>query len=75
MQCVQVQTDSMQNEQSVNTEPDWESEVAAMFDYSDGLTKEYERLQRQQEEEGAEHHKHTQQVQKKKEEVIRQHQV
>ncbi|XP_076003683.1 uncharacterized protein rnf214 [Genypterus blacodes] len=76
MQCVQaVQTDCVQTEQSVNTEPDWESDVAAMFDYSEGLTEDYDRLQRQQEEEGAEHHKHTQQVQKKKEEVTRQHQA
>ncbi|XP_047448879.1 RING finger protein 214 isoform X2 [Mugil cephalus] len=60
---------------SVNTEPDWESQVAAMLAYSSTLTEQHDDLTKKQEEEEVEHEKHKQQLQKKKEEATRQHQA
>ncbi|XP_044053511.1 RING finger protein 214 [Siniperca chuatsi] len=70
-----VQTDSTTKELGVNTEPDWESQVAAMLEYSSSLTEQYDSLIRKQDEEEASHEKHKQQLQKKKEEATRQHQA
>ncbi|CAB1419865.1 unnamed protein product [Pleuronectes platessa] len=70
-----VQTDATTEESVVNTEPDWESQVSAMLDYSVSLSEEYGGLKRKQGEEEAEQDKHKQQLQKKKEEAARQHQA
>ncbi|XP_076586727.1 uncharacterized protein rnf214 [Chaetodon auriga] len=70
-----VQTDSTTQELAVNTEPDWEHQVAAMFEYSSSLTAQYDSLMRKQEEEEVAHEKDKQQLQKKKEETTRQHQA
>lgn len=70
-----VQTDSTTKELGVNTEPDWESQVAAMLEYSSSLKEQYESLMRKQDEEEDSHEKHKQQLQKRKEEATRQHQV
>lgn len=70
-----VQTDSATEDCGVNTDADWESQVAAMLEYSSSLTEQYDALMKQQDEEGVAHEKHKQQVQKRKEEATRQHQV
>ncbi|GLD68418.1 RING finger protein 214-like protein [Lates japonicus] len=70
-----VQTDSTMEELSVNTEPDWESQVAAMLEYSTHLSQQYDDLTKKQSEEEVAHEKHKQQLQKKKEEATRQHQA
>ncbi|KAM7018767.1 RING finger protein 214 [Tautogolabrus adspersus] len=68
-----VQTDSNTEELGVNTDPDWESQVAAMLEYSSTLTEQYSSLMKKQGEE--EQAKEKQQLQKKKEEAVRQHQA
>ncbi|XP_070760682.1 RING finger protein 214 [Enoplosus armatus] len=70
-----VQTDCTTTELGVNTEPDWENQVAAMLEYSSTLTEQYDSLKRTQDEEEVSHEKHKQQLQKKKEEATRQHQA
>lgn len=70
-----MQTDSITLDCSVNTEPDWESQVAAMLEYTSTLTEQHDSLKKKQNEEEVEHEKHKQQLQKKKEEAMRQHQV
>ncbi|XP_032372824.1 RING finger protein 214 [Etheostoma spectabile] len=70
-----VQTDSVTEDCGVNTDADWESQVAAMLEYSSSLTEQYDSLRKTQEEEGLAHEKHKQQVQKRKEEATRQHQA
>lgn len=70
-----VQTDSMTEELGINTEPDWESQVQAMLEYSSSLVEQYDSLIRKQEEEEVAHEKDKQQLQKKKEEATRQHQA
>ncbi|XP_041793461.1 RING finger protein 214 [Chelmon rostratus] len=70
-----VQTDSTTQEVAVNTEPDWEHQVAAMLEYSSSLTAQYDSLMRKQDEEEVAHEKDKQQLQKKKEETTRQHQA
>ncbi|XP_038559734.1 RING finger protein 214 [Micropterus salmoides] len=70
-----VQTDSTTKELGVNTEPDWESQVAVMLEYSSSLKEQYESLMRKQDEEEDSHEKHKQQLQKRKEEATRQHQA
>lgn len=70
-----MQTDSTTEESGVNTDPDWESQLAAMSEYSSSLVKKYNSLTRQQEQEDLTHKKDKEQLQKKKEEAIRQHQV
>lgn len=70
-----VQTDNMTEESGVNTDPDWESQLVAMTEYSSSLVEKYNSLMRQQEEEESTHEKDKEQLQKKKEEAIRQHQV
>lgn len=70
-----VQTDSTTVESGVNTEPDWESQVEAMLEYSSSLMERYDSLMKKQDEEGEAHEKHKQQVLKKKEEATRQHQA
>lgn len=70
-----VQTDSMTEESGVNTDPDWESQLVAMFEYSSSLVEKYNSLTRQQEEEDSTHKKDKEQLQKKKAEAVRQHQV
>ncbi|XP_073322328.1 RING finger protein 214 [Pagrus major] len=70
-----VQTDNMTEELGVNTDPDWERELAAMLEYSSSLTEQYDSLTRKQEDEEVAHEKDKQQWQKKKEEATRQHQA
>ncbi|XP_041644226.1 RING finger protein 214 [Cheilinus undulatus] len=70
-----VQTDNNRDELGVNTDLDWESQVAAMLEYSSTLTEEYESLRKKQDEEEQAKEKHKQQLQKKKEEATRQHQA
>ncbi|XP_041854840.1 LOW QUALITY PROTEIN: RING finger protein 214-like [Melanotaenia boesemani] len=70
-----VQTDNNTSESGVNTQPDWEDQVAAMFELSSSLREEYERLVRKQEEEAEVQEKHKQQLQKRKEDATRQHQA
>ncbi|XP_074495647.1 uncharacterized protein rnf214 [Sebastes fasciatus] len=70
-----VQTDSTTSESDVNTEADWETQVAAMLAYGSSLTAQYDGLMKKQDEEEVAHEKHKQQVQKKKEEATRQHQA
>lgn len=65
----------MTEELGINTDPDWERELAAMLEYSSSLTEQYESLTRKQEDEEVAHEKDKQQVQKKKEEATRQHLV
>ncbi|XP_070820819.1 RING finger protein 214 [Chaetodon trifascialis] len=70
-----VQTDSTTQELAVNTEPGWEHQVEAMFEYSSSLMAQYDSLMRKQDEEEVAHEKDKQQLQKKKEETTRQHQA
>lgn len=70
-----MQADSMTQESGVNTDPDWESQLVAMSEYSSSLVEKYNGLMRQLEEEDSTHKKEKEQLQKKKEEAIRQHQV
>ena len=70
-----MQTDSMTEESGVNTDPNWESQLAAMSEYNTNLTEQYESLLRKQQEEEVVHKTDIQQLQKKKEDAIRQHQV
>uniref|UniRef100_A0A3Q3WNI6 RING-type domain-containing protein n=1 Tax=Mola mola TaxID=94237 RepID=A0A3Q3WNI6_MOLML len=70
-----VQTDSTTEESGVNTDPDWESHLAAMCEYSTSLTEQYVSLLKTQQEEEVAHKTDMQQLQKKKEDAIRQHQV
>lgn len=70
-----VRTDSTTKELGVNTDADWESQVAAMLEYSSSLMELYDSLRRKQEEDEETREKGKQQLQKKKEEATRQHQV
>ncbi|XP_040012131.1 RING finger protein 214 isoform X2 [Xiphias gladius] len=70
-----VQTDCTTKDSGVNTEPDWESRVLAMLEYSSSLSEQYGRLMKKQDEEEVAHKKHKQQLQKKKEEATCQHQA
>ncbi|XP_069025462.1 RING finger protein 214 [Embiotoca jacksoni] len=70
-----VQTDSLTTELGVDTEPDWEKQVAAMLEYSSSLTQRYDTLTKKQDEEEVAHQKHRQQLQKRKEEATHQHQA
>ncbi|XP_026176759.1 RING finger protein 214 [Mastacembelus armatus] len=70
-----VQTDNTTQDQGVNTEPDWESQVVAMLEHGSHLMEQYDSLRKKQGDEEEEHEKHTQQLQKKKEEAMRQHQA
>ncbi|XP_032435690.1 RING finger protein 214 [Xiphophorus hellerii] len=70
-----VQTDSTTTDTGVNTEPDWESQVAAVFQFGSQLKERYERLQREQEEEKEAQERHKVQLKKRREEGIRQHQA
>ncbi|KAG8011761.1 hypothetical protein GBF38_004088 [Nibea albiflora] len=69
-----VQTDRTAEELGVNTDSDWESEVAAMLQYSSSLAEQYDSLMRKQDEQEVSHEKDKQQLQKKKEEATRHHQ-
>lgn len=70
-----MQTDRTTEELGVNTDPDWESEVEAMLQYSSSLTEQYDSLMRKQDEQEVSHEKDKQQLQRKKEEATRHHQV
>ncbi|KAM8760297.1 RING finger protein 214 isoform 1-T2 [Acanthopagrus schlegelii] len=70
-----VQTDNMTEESGVNTDLDWERELAAMFEYSSSLTEHYDSLTRKQEDKEVAHEKDKQQLLKKKEEATCQHQA
>lgn len=67
--------DSMTEESGVSTDPDWESQLVAMSEYSSSLAEKYNMLMRQQEEENVTQKKEKEQLQKKKEAAIHQHQV
>ncbi|XP_074525429.1 RING finger protein 214 [Halichoeres trimaculatus] len=68
-----VQTDSTTQELSVNTDPDWESQVEAMLEYSSKLTEQYDSLTKKQGEEEQAKEKQKLQLKNKKEEVTQQH--
>lgn len=70
-----VQTDSTTGELGINTDVDWESQVAAMLEYSSTLMEQYDGLRRKQDEEEVVHEKDKQQLLKKKEDATRQHQA
>lgn len=70
-----VQTDTMTEELGVNTAADWESQVAAMLEYSAKLEEQYNSLMRNQDEVDSAHKKDKEQVENKKEEATRQHQA
>lgn len=70
-----VQTDSMTEDLGVNTDPEWESQLAAMFQHNSSLAEQYASLRKKQEEEKVAERKDKQELQKKKEEATRQHQV
>ncbi|CAJ1069659.1 RING finger protein 214 isoform X2 [Xyrichtys novacula] len=70
-----VQTDSTTVELSVNTDPDWESQVVAMFENSITLMEQHDRLMKMQGEEEQVKAKQKVQLQKRKEEATHQHQA
>lgn len=70
-----MQTDSVTEESGVNTDPDWESHLVALSEYSSSLVEKYNSLKRKQEEDDLTCKKDKEQLQKKKAEAIRQHQV
>lgn len=70
-----VQTDSTTEDLGVSTDPEWESQLAAMFQHNSSLAEQYASLIKKQEEEKVAQTKDIQELQKKKEEVTRQHQV
>ncbi|KAM3868428.1 RING finger protein 214 [Diretmus argenteus] len=67
-----VRADSGMAERGVNTDQDWESQVAAMLEYGASLAERYDGLLKQQEQEEAEHQKHKAQLEKKKDDGTRQ---
>lgn len=70
-----VQTDRTTTESGANTEPDWESQVAAVFQYGSQLKERHELLQKEQQEEKEAQERQKVQLKKRKEEGIRQHQA
>lgn len=70
-----VQTDNQTAELAVNTDGDWESDVAAMFDHGSYLKERHEQLVKWKVEEESEQEALRQQLQKKKEDATRQHQA
>ncbi|XP_038143053.1 RING finger protein 214 [Cyprinodon tularosa] len=70
-----VQTDRTTTESGVNTEADWESQTAAVFQYSSQLKERYEQLQKEQQEEEEAQERHRAQLRKRVEEGRRQHQA
>lgn len=70
-----LQKNGVTEDSGVNTDPDWESQVAAMFEHSSILKEQYDGLMRKQQEEKEERDKDKQELLKKKEEAKRQHQV
>lgn len=65
----------MTEDVEVNTDPDWESQLEAMSEYSCSLVEKYNSLTRQLEEDDSTHKKDKEQLQKKKAEAIRQQKV
>lgn len=70
-----LQALGVQTERGVNTDPDWESQAAAIFEYSSRLAEQHDGLLKQREQEEAKHQKHKQQLEKKNDEAMRQHQA
>lgn len=70
-----VQTDSLTEDLGVNTDSDWESQLAAMFQHNSSLAEQYASLIKKLEEEEVAEEKDKQELQKKKEDATRQHQV
>ncbi|KAM3610821.1 uncharacterized protein V6R79_009271 [Siganus canaliculatus] len=68
-----VQTDKTSKELGVSTESDWETQVAAIFEYSSQLAEQYDSLMKKQGEAEAAQEKDKQQLQKKMDEATRQH--
>ncbi|XP_024908987.1 RING finger protein 214 isoform X2 [Cynoglossus semilaevis] len=72
LQNVQTtQTESVTRDSAVNTDPDWEGQVAAMLESSITLSEQYELLKKEQKEAKLAEEKAKQQLQRKKEEVVR----
>ncbi|XP_061835939.1 RING finger protein 214 [Nerophis lumbriciformis] len=67
--------DASTGDAGVNTDVDWEAQVAAMFAYSDVLAKEHSEMMKTREKDEGERGEQTQQLQKKKSQTTRQHQV
>ncbi|XP_053181143.1 RING finger protein 214 [Scomber japonicus] len=70
----EVQTERWARDSGVDTDPDWESQVAALFECSSSLSEKYDSLMKQQDQDEVTHDKHKQQLQKRKEDATRQHQ-
>ncbi|XP_028312164.1 RING finger protein 214 [Gouania willdenowi] len=70
-----VQVECSTNTCGVNTDPEWESQVAAMFEYCSSLKEEYESLAQKQNKEEEENAKDKLQLQMRKDEATRQHQA
>ncbi|XP_068166023.1 RING finger protein 214 [Antennarius striatus] len=70
-----VQTDSMTNTLGVNTDPNWESQVAAMCEYTSNLTERYNGLMKKHDEDEVAHEKLKKQLEKKKEDAFCKHQA
>lgn len=63
------------SEKEVNTDEAWESQMAAVEEYSSSLARQHSNLLKEQEEEEAENEKHKEDLEKKKEEAACQHKV
>lgn len=70
-----VQTELLVSEFGVGTDPDWESQVGAVFERSSQLADQYDQLMKKQAEEEEAEEQHRQHLQRKMEEATQQHQV
>ncbi|KAM4615909.1 RING finger protein 214 [Polymixia lowei] len=70
-----MEPDSGAGEKGMNTEPDWEAQIADMMEQGSRLAEQYSSLLKQKEQQEAQHNKHKQQLEKKKEDAVRQHQA
>ncbi|XP_024138610.1 RING finger protein 214 [Oryzias melastigma] len=70
-----VQTELLVSEFGVGTDPDWESQVGAVFERSSQLADQYDQLMKKQAEEEEAEEQHRQHLQRKMEEATQQHQA